>query len=649
MAYKHLFSPIKIRGLELKNRVAMPGMATKMAKDKYVTDQLINYHLARVKGGLGLNIVEATAVHEPSSAGIFLSLGDDKYIPKMKELTDAVHKAGGKIGIQLWQGGPVASLLDPSAFCFSPSEMKMSIAVLGGTELVFPEASVETIKEIVAAFGDAAARAEKAGFDCVEFHLAHGYSPHMFLSGAINRRTDAYGGSFEKRAEFPLECIDAIRANISKDMPLFMRVSAHDDNLENGITIDEMIRFCNMAKVHGVDAVDVSRGNSYTAGLLEGPPLDFPRGFNADNAAKIKAGTGLVTLAVGRINNADLAEDLIASGKVDMVIMGRTHLADPEFCNKASSGREEDIVYCIGCNQGCNDIIAAPNLLHITCTRNPAVGREAEYALKKTTTPKKVLIAGGGMAGMEAAFVLKARGHEPILCEAANTLGGQFILAGKAPRKEEMELAVKSRADQVRRAGIEIRLSAKVTPELIAEISPDVFINATGASPVMPAIPGIDADFVWDYASVLSGKVTPHGNVVVIGGGGVGLEVADLLAEKGCAVTVVEMLDNVGKDVGAFRLSCLMESLAKGGVKFMTKAKCAAISAGKVTVEKDGQKEPLACDSVVIAVGSAANKADLLENACSKSGIAYYVAGDAKKSRNALEAIAESAEVARGI
>lgn len=211
----------------------------------------------------------------------------------------------------------------------------------------------EEIKEVIECYGAAAERAVKAGYDCLEFHLAHNYLPHSFLSAGLNHREDEYGGSFENRCRFPLEVIDELRKRMPEGMPLFIRIDAQDDLLENGMSIEEVIRFCKIAKEHGVDVLDVSRGNIITAAsMYEVPPIDVPNAFNVENAARIRKETGMVTVGVGRINTAALAEELIADDKVDMVVMGRAQLADPEFANKAKEGHVEDIVHCVGCNHG---------------------------------------------------------------------------------------------------------------------------------------------------------------------------------------------------------------------------------------------------------------------------------------------------------
>ena len=284
-----------------------------------------------------------------------------------------------------------------------------------------------------------------------------------------------------------------------------------------------------------MDVLDVSRGNIVTAASkYEVPPLDLPRGFNVDNAARIRKGTGMLTIGVGRINDPQQAEDILEADKVDMVVMGRAQLADPDFCNKCREGRVEEIDRCVGCNQGCLDGFADLNMPHITCLRNPAIGRETECsaAMQPAQSPKTILIAGGGIAGLEAARTLKLKGHHPILCEASDALGGQFVLAGKAPRKEEMEAAIQSMASQVQRMGVDVRLNTPVTPELIEEIKPAAVFNCIGATPLIPKIPGAEGAHVANSHDVLAGKVKPAGRVVIIGGGMVGMEVAELLARS---------------------------------------------------------------------------------------------------------------------
>jgi NADPH-dependent 2,4-dienoyl-CoA reductase/sulfur reductase-like enzyme len=540
-------------------------------------------------------------------------------------------------------------LADPESIWVIPSEINFR-----GTAI--PGASVETIKEVVEAYGSAAKRAVQAGFDCIEFHAAHGYSPHCFLSKAMNKRTDEYGGTLENRARYLLEAIRSIKGNIPEDMPLLMRVVSKDDYVADGLKIEEIIEFCKMASKAGVDVLDVSRGNKFPIGpnnfgmMLEVPPIDIPRGFNVDNAARIKRETGMITVGVGRINSPEQAEEILASGKTDLVAIGRGQIADPEFLAKAKAGEAESIIRCIGCNQGCYDGITS-GAKKITCMRNPAVGREREYALKKAEVPKKVLVIGGGLAGMEAAIVLRQRGHEPVLLEETGEFGGQFLLAGVAPRKAEMREAAISRGKQTEKAVSDVRLNTRATQELLEEIKPDEVIVAIGAAPAKLGIPGEELPNVSSSFGALSGKELPKGRIAVIGGGLVGLEVAECLAEKEATthVTVVEMLGSVGNELGMLRKIAVMQELAAKGIETITGAKCLAIQAGSISVEKDGTALEIECDSVVIAIGSKPRNYGEVKSFCERKGIPCHVIGDALKARKALNAIADAAEVARAI
>ena len=630
--FEHLISPIKIRGLELKNRIILPAMGTRMASEKgEITDRLIAYHAARAKGGCGLNIVEVAAVHRPSSPAHFVWICEDSLIEGHKKLTDAIHENGGKAGIQLWQGGLAVSM-DPSAQILLPSDMNLG-------QYTIPGITLEQIKEVVLCYGQAARRAVEAGYDCIEFHLAHNYLPHSFLSGGLNHRTDEYGGSFENRCRFPLEVIDAIRNNIPEDMPLFIRIDAHDDFLEKGLTIEEVIDFCNIAKNHGVDVLDVSRGNILTAATIyEVPPIDVPQGFNIENASRIRKETNMLTIGVGRINHEDFAEKLLAEDKVDMVVMGRAQLADPELVNKLKEGRTQDIIHCIGCDQGCYDgFTDVVNREFITCMRNPNIGHEAEHTFTKTENPKHVWIVGGGVGGMEAAKVLKELGHEPEIFEASDHLGGQFIIAGKAPGKKEMEDAAIEMAKQTERI-CKIHLNTKVTPEMIEEKKPDHVIIATGALPIALRLDGEDQIHHVQTNDVLMGKEKLSGYIAIIGGGLVGLEAADYLATQGCKVTVLEMKDKIGADLGSLRQIAVMMKMNQLKVELKSSSKVNSLSKEGVVLES-GQTIP--CEHVVYAVGSKSVDNSELCSMMDKLSIPYQIVGDAKAARRALNAIEE--------
>lgn len=636
--FENLFTPIKVRDMEMRNRIIMPAMGTRMCENSYVTQRLIDYHAARAKGGCALNIVEVSSVHTPSAPSNFVSISEDCYIEGHKKLCDAIHAEGGKAGIQLWQGS-IAVGMDPKAKMFVVNDMPVG-------KFTLPAITKEEIEEIVKCYGEAARRSVEAGYDCIEFHCAHNYLPHSFLSAGINHRTDEYGGSFANRVRFPIACIKAIRENMPEGMPLFMRIDAMDDNLPNGMSIEDTIMFCKLAKDYGVDVLDVSRGNIITAAsVYEVPPIDIPQGFNIKNAAKIRKETGMLTVGVGRINNAKFAEKLLSTDKVDMVVMGRAQLADPEFANKAKAGCVDDIVHCIGCNQGCYDgFTDMQNYPFITCLRNPMLGREKEYALEKALIKKKVLIIGGGVAGLEAAKILKQRDHEPVIYEASDHLGGQFITAGLAPGKVEMAEATVSLARQVEKMGVEIHLNTKVDETMLDSLDFDEAIIAVGASPIMM---GLNAENVVSAHDVLNNKKEVKGNIVVIGGGLVGLEVADYLASNNNSVTVIEMLEKAGKDLGSLRSICVMQKMAQLKVNISTNTKFVSLCEDGVLVDKDGTEEKLVCDYIVVAVGSKANDSTALVAKLEARNIKAHVIGDAKKARRALNAIHEAFDVAR--
>lgn len=638
--FDHLFSPFRVRGLALKNRVVLPAMGTRFCEDRHVTQRLIDYHVARARSGCALNIVEVSSVHTPSAPSMFVSISEDEYVPGHRALVDAIHEAGGTAGVQLWQGS-IAVGMDPQAQMLVASDLPLAPG------FTLPAVTREQIDEVVACYGEAARRAREAGYDCVEFHCAHNYLPHSFLSGGINHRTDEYGGSLENRARFPLACIRAIREAIGEDMALFMRIDAHDDFLEGGMTIEDTIEFCRWAADAGVDVLDVSRGNIVSAAnAYEVPPIDLPPAFNVDNAARIRRETGVPTIGVGRINTPQLAEEILAEDNVDLVVMGRAQLADPDFVAKAREGRVDDIVYCVGCDQGCLDGFADMERFEaITCLRNPQLGHETDWALAPAASPKRVAVVGGGMAGLMAARTLKLRGHEPVVFEATDRLGGQFVTAGVAPGKAEMAAAARSQGEQVERLGVEVRRRAPFTPETLAAEKFDELIVANGAEPVTLGLEGRAPVAV----DVLEGRAqVPEGPVVVIGGGLVGLEVADQLATAGHPVTVVEMLEQAGADLGAARKSMVMMKMAQLGVDIRTGTRFVELADGGATVEKDGARETLP-GAVVVAVGSRpVDNAGLLE-AARAAGIPVHVIGDAKSARRALDATREGFLVARDL
>lgn len=481
----------------------------------------------------------------------------------------------------------------------------------------------------------------------IEVHCAHQYLLHSFLSPAFNHRSDEYGGSFENRAKFPLECLEIVRKNMPDGMPLFIRMNLKDDYVD-GLSIEDCIRFCKMAKAVGVDVLNLSRGNMVSAAnKFEVPPIDLPHGFNLPMASRVRRETGMITIGVGRINDPYFAEKVLEDDLVDMVAMSRAQLADPEFMNKIRDGRINEIDRCCGCNEGCLDGFANLDMPHITCLRNPAVGREAECIITPSDNPRTVLVAGGGMAGMMAARTLRKRGHRVILCEVSNRLGGQFILAGSTPHKLDMKKAALEMGEQIVNLGIDVRLNTPVTAELIRQLKPDAVFNCVGSSPIIPSIPGSSLPNVVESHDIIDGKVKVSGNVVIIGGGMVGLETADLLVESGLTPpTVLEMGSAVCVDMGSARKYCMMQTIEDSKIACVTDIKVTEISENMVIGEKNGEHLEFPCDYAVFAVGSHSRDSHELKEACSELGIDLITVGDAKEARRALEATREAFDAA---
>lgn len=635
MSYDALFSPIKLRGLELKNRILMPGMNTKMVKNKHgIADDMIAYHAARAAGGCGLNIVELVAICPQVHAYLYFGLYTDEDVQNLRKVTDAIHANGGKAGVQLWHGGFV-----PQDFFDETNKLETPDTL-----------SVDDIHRIVREFGAAAKRAVEAGFDTMEYHAAHTYLPHEFLNAYMNTRKDEYGGSFENRCRFALECIQSIRENIPEDMPLLMRLDAIDEMMPKNMTEDEIVNFINMAADAGVDLVDLSRGNARSnATVYEVPPYNLDPGFNMDIIAKVKSRVKIPVAGVGRINTAKLANELIADGKCDMVAIGRAQLADPEWCNKSREGREDEIRMCIGCTQGCYDKVIDPKATHITCNRNPMLCLEYK-GLPKTDAPKNIMVIGGGLGGLTAAEFLKARGHNPTVYEASDRCGGRFLLAGKAPKKQAFAEAVEWEAKQCERMGVEIKTGVTVTPELIAEVKPDHVIIAIGSEYVAPEIPGIDGADVVSADDVLSGKVMPHGETIILGGGGEGIEVAQYLVEKG--VESVRIMDKVrvANGTGMLRNMFLNLEYTPDQIKRSNKSRITEIGDHEITYKftdkfKKTSVKTRKFDTLVVAYGTTSRPSDALVAKCEEMNVPFDVIGDAKAPRMGIDATAEAYEV----
>lgn len=639
MALNHLFRKGKIGALTLKNRVILPPMGTLFAADGgFVSQRLIDYHVARAKGGCGMNIVEVSAVHPSTKGSRNVGIYDDLFMPGLKKLSAAIQDAGGKACIQLWHAGRQTNSRVTGMPIVAPSPIPCPVCREMPVELTLAE-----IAELVEAYGDAALRARQAGFDAVEVHGAHGYLIAQFMSAYSNQRQDEYGGPMANRARFALEVIKNIRDKIGRDYPVLYRLSA-DEYVTNGLTVEDTKMIVKMIEKAGVDAVHVSAG-VYESLASVIPPLDLPATSHQENIAAVKSIAAIPVIAAIRINDPVLADRIIGDGKADFVAVGRGQLADPEFCNKAQAADFDSIIKCIGCNQGCVDRLFIQGL-PVCCLRNPATGQERAYALQPAAQKKKILVVGGGPAGLEAASTLQRRGHQVILIEKDSRLGGQFFLAGAAPMKREMAEAALQMGRIAERQGVDIRLNTPFTRELAFEINPDEIIVATGATPMVPKIPGSDKPHVATAHDVLEGWASTGDSVAVIGGGLIGIEVAELLRSQRKKVTLIELLKSIANGLGLTRKPQAIKFLKDHKVTVLVNAKCLEIKDHSVILEQNGETREIGgVDSVVMAVGVKPDHA--VQERLKDMGYRYHIIGDAREAGKALDAIWEGAAIGR--
>jgi 2,4-dienoyl-CoA reductase-like NADH-dependent reductase (Old Yellow Enzyme family)/thioredoxin reductase len=641
MALDHLFHEGRIGGLLLKNRVIMPAMASLLPdKGGLVSERLITYHAARAKGGCGMNIVEATAVHPTSKAPRNLAIYNDSFIPGLARLAAVIKEAGGRAAVQLWHAGRQTYQRWTEGPLVAPSPIPCPVCREMPVEM-----TGEAIREMAEAFGDAAVRAQKAGFEAVEVHGAHGYLIAQFMSKYSNHRTDEYGGSLANRARFALSVIKNIRDKVGHGFPVLYRLSA-EEGVPGGLTIEDTKVIVKMLEDAGIDAIHVSAGVNKTTHLIV-PPLDLPVAMNMENVAVVKSLVRIPVIAAIRINDPELADRIVAERKADFISVGRGHLADPDFCNKAHAGELDSIIRCIGCNQGCVDRVFVQEQ-PVSCLRNPSTGREAEYTMKPVREKKKVLIIGGGPAGLEAAVILGRRGHEVMLIDKEDRLGGQFFLAGAAPRKKEMAAAALQMGRIAERSGVDIRLNTPFTMELLSEIRPDEIVVATGSRPLVPDIEGREQPHVVMAQDVLAGLKSAGESVAVIGGGLIGMEVAELLCSMNKKVTIIEMSDTIANGLGLLRKPLAMKFIRNNGVQVFVRTKCLSVRKNSIVVEQDGEtREIERIDSVVMAVGVKADRT--VETLLKEKGYSCRIIGDAVEARKALDAIWEGSAAGRVI
>lgn len=646
-SYEHLFSPIQIGTTTVKNRVFMPPISTNLADKGYVTDELVEHYAARAKGGVGLIITEVTTV-EPTYIYLpgDMSICDDSYIPGWKKLTDAVHKYGAKILPQLFHPAYMAFPIPGTPQLIAPSNVGPYYAKEAPRAV-----TIEELKVIIRQFGEAAFRVKQAGGDGVEIHAAHAHGLlGGFLSPLYNKRTDAYGGDLHGRLRLTLEVIEEVRKMCGKDFIIDVRISG-DEYTDGGQNLNDAVYVAKQLEKAGVDFIHVSGGTTIMRGSSI-PAPGTPMGSHSKVGEEIKKQVSIPVATVGRITEPWFAEELIANGKADICMIGRANLCDPEFVQKACEGREDEIRPCIGCLRCLNGIMFGKR---VACTVNPSLELENEDNIPAAQEKKQVLVIGGGPAGMEAAFVAKKRGHEVVLCEKSDSLGGLVKLAAVPIAKQELTKVIQYMERKLIREGVEIRLNCEVTEEMLKnEFAGYEVIAGTGADPIV-----VNAFTAFKHCvtadDILAGKAFAGRKVVVIGGGSVGCETADYLAPlvndlfpRNREIILLEMADGIMLQESGPGRSLLTQRMMKKGIQIHCKAKVEKVEAEKIYYTENGEEHCISdADTLVLAMGYRPDSK--LEETLKKANVSYHLIGDAKKVGNIKDAITEGYQIAREI
>lgn len=634
-ALDKLFQPGKIGALTLKNRIVMAAMGTGYCHyDGYVLDEYIAFMEERAKGGTGLLMTGVTRIlsevgMRPGSMGIY----DDKLIPGLRQLTDVVHRHDAKIFMQLHHSGTRTSEETRAVIPSAPS------AIVHFRTGVVPRAlTLLEIEHLIQAFGQGARRAKDAGFDGVEVHGGHGYLICQFLSPRANRRDDQYGGSVRNRARFPCDILREIKRVCGPDFPVVFRVSA-TEYIEGGTTLEDTLAQVSLFVEAGADALHVSAGSDEALQWVT-PDFNEPPACLTYLAKAVKQITQVPVITVGKLGDPRVANQVLADGVGDFVAMGRPLLADAYLPNKAKEGRIDDIMMCIYCNNGCTE----NRLLgRNRCAVNPELGMEAVYRFEKTKQRKKIVIVGGGLAGIETATIAAERGHDVHLYEKTGVLGGQWIPATAA--KPQIGTLTQNMLHRLKGSGAKVHLNAAMDAKQVLDLKPDMVVVATGAAQSKPAIPGMDGANIVMAWDVLDGSATTGQEVVVVGGGLTGSDCAYFLARQGKRVSLI---NNSQVLVHVERLSklTLKDKLIRNGVYLYPLSRAESITEKGVNVINDGEIVFLKADTVVISVGVKQNNAIATALQAADPRLPVYTIGDAYDPRTALEAIHEGFKIA---
>jgi 2,4-dienoyl-CoA reductase (NADPH2) len=663
-----LFQPIFINELEVQNRIVLPALGLGYTEGYGFSERLKGFYRERAHGGVGLLTIGPIAVDEVGAAPAMPGLFDDANVEPLREFTDELHRdTNAKLGTQLFHMGRNSASFLQGIQPIAPSAIAGRL-----TKQVPREMTQQDIDEVHRAFADAAVRAAQAGLDYIEIVGCTGYLVSQFLSPLTNQRTDEYGGSLENRMRFGVELIQKMRKAVGGGVALGIRI-AGNDFLEGGSTNIESSLFAAAAEKAGIDAINVTGGWHET----NVPQLttDVPPGVYAYLARGVKQAVNVPVFASNRLGNPFLAEKTLRAGAADMICWGRPLIADPELPNKARQGRFDEIITCIACNQGCFDAIFSGQT--VGCVLNPRTGRENDVAITPAANPRKLLVAGGGPAGMEFALTAAQRGHEVTLYEKEDRLGGQVNLACAVPGKAEFRNLVASLEGRMARQRVEVKLGTSLTASMVEREKPDVLVVASGARDIGIDVPGIDKPHVLSAWDVLAERAVDIGErVVIIGGSATGCETAHFIASMGSIdaesfaflvyhsaedvefarqllrdsrrqITVIDMLPRLAGNAGKTSRWVLMKSLGLMGVDLRSSTTLVEITDDSVVVEGDEGRQEIPADTVVMAVG--ATSVNELAEQVKDDAIEVIVIGDAKEPRKINDAIYEGFHAALSV
>jgi len=637
-----LFEPGRIGRLSIKNRIVMAamGVGALAEPDGRLSQRGIDYYVARAKGGTGLIVTGVAFTREieqlPYAPLSTMMIVDSRIsVGRLNELADAMHDYGAKVAVQLMGGlGRIAGAeLLRRGEPVAPSDLPCFFA----PHVIARELTTAEVERLVESFEFAAEAVSIAGIDAIELNCHSGYLHDQFMTALWNKRKDKYGGDLEGRLTFLLEIIERIKRGAGADFPIIVKYGL-THYLDGARDIDEGLEIARRLEAAGVAALEIDAG-CYETWYWSKPTTYAPPAPLVELAAMVKKAVNIPVIAVGKLGYPDAAERVLREGKADFIALARPLLADPEWPNKTRECRTEDICPCIGDHEGCSGRIAEGK--YISCVVNPATGMEREFTLKQAARKKSVLVVGGGPGGMEAARVAALRGHEVTLWEKAGVLGGNLVPAAVPPFKQDYRKLIDYLSTQIRKLSVTVELNKEATPELIKNTKADTVLIATGGTPSIPGIPGIQRENVFTAIDLLMGRQQAGATVVMLGGGIVGCETGLYLAQMGRRVTIVARHGVIRKMHLVNRMH-LQKLLADAEVKILTDTSILEITGQGVVIadrEREDEKSILPADTVMLALGLKPER-ELLE-ALNDGAIEVYAIGDCVEPRKVMDAIWE--------